>query len=682
MSDPVASTNWQSFQEAYDATDHEKYVALADRCDRYYTTEQWTEEELAGLGDKPALTINLASKTINALLGHYSATRADIILKPRRDATEAQAQVFSRVIDHILGATGYSSQHEKQMVEDGFICDRGFVDIRLSFDDNILGEVSIRSRDPRTVVLDPNASDYDPATWTQVFTHDWVSLDEIEVLYGKDKADTVQARYYEGDTYGSKTIRFGGGTQEELGHTEPDRKRIRSVRVVERQYRTLGKVREFVSMLTGDTRVVPHHWEEARVQAVAQQYGLALRNVLRSRVKWTVTADTTVLFDDWSPYDDFTIVPYFPYFRRGKPKGVMRDLLSPQDQLNKAESQQLHIVNTTANSGWVVEEGSLANMDEHDLEDSGAKTGLVVVYKKNRQPPAKIEPNRVPTGIDRISDKAAMYITDIPGAGPLVGMMPKADVSGVTLENSRDIALAGLAPAFANLALTRDFVARKIINLVQRFYTEPRLMRVTTWTGEEPTTEDVMINTDVLNNLTAGEYDYVVSTAPARDSFADVQFAQALELRNAGIMIPDHYVIKYSQLADKKEIMEMVKQLQGMGDPSPEQQQLEALQQRIAVETALAELEKLQAEVQKTVADAGLAQARAQGELADAQVTMQTPMAEMQNARQKLIAELTKQANELQNKLQLAQMHIEAKGRQTVYDRTSKFAEAVMKYNR
>lgn len=682
MSDPIAAANWQSFQECYDATDHERYVELADRCDAYYVTEQWTDDELAGLGDKPALTINLASKTINALLGHYAATRADIILKPRRDATEAQAQVFSRLLDHILDSTGYSAQHEKQMVEDGFVTDRGYLDIRLSFDDNILGEVSIRSRDPRTVVLDPNATDYDPATWTQVFTYDWTSLDDIELVYGKDKADTIQARCHEGDTYGTKSIRFGGGDQDEQGFDEIDRKRIRNVRVIERQYRRLGKVREFVSLLTGDTRVVPAHWEEERVQAVAQQYGLALRNVLRSRVRWTVTADTTVLFDDWSPYDDFTIVPYFPYFRRGKPKGVMRDLLSPQDQLNKAESQELHIINTTANSGWVVEEGSLANMDEHDLEESGAKTGLVIVHKKNRPAPTKIEPNRVPTGIERVSQKAAMYIADIPGAGPLVGMMPKSDVSGVTLENSRDIALAGLGPAFANLALTRSFVARRVISLVQMFYTEPRLLRVTNWMGDEPTTEDMLVNTDVLNNLTSGEYDFVVATAPARDTFADVQFAQAIEMRNAGIMIPDHYVIKYSQLADKKEIMEMVKQMQGLGETSPEQQQLESLQQRIAVETALAELEKLQAEVQKTVAEAGLAQARSQSELVDAQISMHTPMMEQQTARQKLIAELTKQANDLQNKLQLAQMHIDAKSRNTIYDRTSKFAEAVMKYNR
>ena len=44
-------------------------------------------------------------------------------------------------------------------------------------------------------------------------------------------------------------------------------------------------------------------------------------------------------------------------------------MISPQEQLNKISSQELHIVNTTANSGWVVESGSLSNMTEEELEE-------------------------------------------------------------------------------------------------------------------------------------------------------------------------------------------------------------------------------------------------------------------------------------------------------------------------
>jgi hypothetical protein len=109
------------------------------------------------------------------------------------------------------------------------------------------------------------------------------------------------------------------------------------------------------------------------------------------KVRWTVTADTVVLHDDWSPYDHFTLVPYFPYWRRGKPFGMVRNLISPQEQLNKISSQELHIVNTTANSGWVVESGSLTGMTADDLEEHGAETGLVLEYNRGSTPPAKIQ---------------------------------------------------------------------------------------------------------------------------------------------------------------------------------------------------------------------------------------------------------------------------------------------------
>ena len=137
-------------------------------------------------------------------------------------------------------------------------------------------------------------------------------------------------------------------------------------------------------------RMVPESWDEERTELFAREYGLGMLKKLIKKVRWTITADQVVLHDDWSPYKDFTIVPYFPYFRRGKPFGMVRNLLSPQEQLNKISSQELHIVNTTANSGWVVETGSLNGMTSDDLQERGAQTGLVLEYNRGSQPPSKI----------------------------------------------------------------------------------------------------------------------------------------------------------------------------------------------------------------------------------------------------------------------------------------------------
>ena len=93
---------------------------------------------------------------------------------------------------------------------------------------------------------------------------------------------------------------------------------------------------------------------------------------------------------------------------------------------------------------------------------------------------------------------------------------------------------------------------------------------------------------------------------PTRDSFNDMQFAEALNMRNVGIQIPDYRVIQYSHLTHKDAIANEVRQLTGLGELTPEQQELQ-------MRGAMAELEDAEAEVQKKRAQ--VEQLRTQAEL-------------------------------------------------------------------
>ena len=115
---------------------------------------------------------------------------------------------------------------------------------------------------------------------------------------------------------------------------------------------------------------------------------------------------------------------------------MVRNLLSPQEQLNKIASQELHIVNTTANSGWLVESGSLVGMNSDDLEEHGAETGLVLEYARGTTPPVKIQPNQIPTGLDRISQKAATNIKAISGINDSMLGTDSAEVSGIAIRQA------------------------------------------------------------------------------------------------------------------------------------------------------------------------------------------------------------------------------------------------------
>ena len=385
---------------------------------------------------------------------------------------------------------------------------------------------------------------------------------------------------------------------------------------------------------------------------------------MQKKVRWTVTCDKVVLHDDWSPYSDFTIVPYFAYFRRGRPFGMVRNLLSPQEQLNKISSQELHIVNTTANSGWMVETGSLVGMTADDLEEHGAETGLVIEYARGTNPPAKISPNSIPTGLDRIGQKAAANIQAISGINESMLGTDSAEVSGIAIQAKQNRGAIMIQVPLDNLRKTRHYLAEKILNLVQTFYTEERVIQVTNDSDPLKPREPMVINEmspegTIINDLTLGEYDVVVATAPARDSFDEVQFAEALNLRQAGVAIPDDAIIEYSHLAKKGELAKRIRVLTGV-EKTPEQQQAAQMQQQIQMQQVQLELEKLQAEVQKLNSEAAINISKVQDttdvqpqmRMAELQAKIEMKMQELQLRRE--LADLTNEVRTNQQQTQAA----------------------------
>ena len=391
------------------------------------------------------------------------------------------------------------------------------------------------------------------------------------------------------------------------------------------------------------------------------------------RVRWTVTADSVVLFDDFSPYDHFTIVPYFPYFRRGKPFGMVRNLLSPQEQLNKISSQELHIVNTTANSGWIVESGSLSGMTADDLEEHGAETGLVLEYNRGSTPPGKIPPNQIPTGLDRISQKAAMNIKQISGIGDAMLGQASPELSGVALKSLQNSGSLMLQVPLDNLAKTRQYLAEKVLHMIQAYYTEERVIQITDESDPFKPRKKVRVNQmtpagEIINDLTLGDYDVVVGTAPARDNFDEMQFAEAIELRSAGVPIPDDLIVEYSHLSRKADIAERIRQMQGTAPPSEEQIQLQQFQMESQIRSTQLEIAKLEAEVARLQTEAQLNQAKTQATASEPQLKV----AELQS-------KIQSKTEELQLRERLSQLTNEMRKDQSDTAAAAKMASAAMK---
>ena len=564
------------------------------------------------------------------------------------------------------------------MFADGIITSRGYLDLRIDHGDSMFGEVRVDKLNPKNVIPDPDAEDYDPDTWADVFTTKWLTPDDIEVLYNKADADYLRSLGQSSMPYGMDSVQ---ALRDRMGdHLNPmysggfDHSNVmRNLRVLDRQYRKMDRQKHFVSV-DGDMRQIPVDWDRNRIAFYVERFGFQVITKLVRRIRWTVTCDNVVLHDDWSPYKHFTVVPYYPYFRHGHTLGLTENLLDPQDLLNKATSQELHVINTTANSGYKVKAGALANMTIGELEHKGAQTGIVIEVNGDPNTDVqKIEPNQIPQGLDRMTFKAEEHIKGISGISDSMQGFDREDVAAKAIQAKRQAGSTNLVKPLDNLQRTDFILARNTLDLIQGYYTEQRVLTIVhdqaTGATEDFTINQVTPEGQVVNDLTIGEYTVSVTNVPMRDALEDSQFEQAMALREAGIMIPDSVLVDSSRLMNKKDI---IKQMQG-DQESPEAQAQAELQRRAQE----AEVSKLEGEAASKHADATLKNVKAQVEANTPPETGDpgNPALEMAQAQHEMDLEERRFAHEVQ----MDQMELELEERKQANELQLKAADQAQK---
>lgn len=609
----LCKTMWDRYDYMRDYG-HEQYMFLADKAGRMWYGDQWDEKVVAKLKGqgRPYLTMNMLINTTDTVVGEQINNRNETRFRPRygKDA-EKTADALNKVYKHISEGNQLTWLRT-DVYEDGLITGRGFYEVRISFNDNLYGEVEVTRLDPKVVLLDPDATEYDPDTWNDVGISRWVTPDDIETLYGKKYADKLRATAY--NAYSSSTgldvaddlrDRVASAYEMQGKVLDDNTDQSRFIRIFERQYRTIVKRKFFANLEHGDLRPVPDEWDDARIEEyLMANPAVAILEKMAKRIRWTVVACNEVLFDDWSPYEFFTVVPYFAHFRNGRTVGMVEQLFSAQDLLNKTLSQELHVVNTTANSGWVVKKGALTSMTPQELEVRGAETGIVIEVDEIGNID-KIQPNQIPSGIDRLAQTAQAYLKTL-GVSDYLRGEAREDVSARALEANQSQGKTGLARMNDNLIRSDVFLARAILACVQQFYVEERVLYITGGEGrpdEQITINQVTPEGEIVNDLTLGEYLITVDSANAAESLQDSEFEQALALRKEGIPIPDSVLIRSSRLMNKQEILDEMEA---------------AAQDPMTQRMREAEVAQAEAEVQKTQADAIRLQADAQNKAAQA----------------------------------------------------------------
>jgi hypothetical protein len=596
-----------------------EWAETASQCVSFLEGDQWDENERLDrqFRKRPCLTINKIKPLFNLVLGYMGNRRSQPIAKPGNDAlaSDSVAETLTRLLSSINAKQGLKYVQTDCFI-DGLSSGRGYIDCRLDFTENALGEVKLRSPNPFMVFPDPEADSYDPRDWNFVIESRWYSLNEILTYYGGISAEKANAiafdygnnrrtlddqwfynsRMSPASYFGLMALQgqeragffdrlFPTGPGSGVGSewfVDPQRKVIK---VLDCQHKMLVPCQQFVDVTTGRSTTVPDDWDEPKIRAVlaynaqkaieeGRQASVTVRRGMRTRYRWTVTAGDVLLHDDWSPYDRPTLMPFFPYFRRGRTQGMIHDLLDPQREINKRRSNVAEIVAKTAAGGWMYEEGSLKKEEERNLARYGSTPGVIVKYKQGREAPEQIQspmPNNSQMALETLATSDLKEISGINDSA--LGQVDTVQSGRAVLARQQQ-AVVAVEPYFDNFARTTQLLGEMQIHCIQLGYTEERIFRAR---GENGLDVVYKLNRRLAdgaieNDVTRGSYEAAVDLAPHTGSFEDLEFQVLMEMQEAGLPImqvaPD-IVLEASPVRRKQELIDRIRLSMGMMPGQP-----------------------------------------------------------------------------------------------------------------
>lgn len=333
-----------------------------------------------------------------------------------------------------------------------------------------------------------------------------------------------------------------------------------------------------------------------------------------------------VVYNEVSPYVDedgqpvCAIEGFTAYIDRGNRRyGVVRSMISMQDEINKRRSKLLHQLNSRQTIGVKGALDSVADMKREMAAPDGHVDVNIEAFEDAQR--VGMKPFEIVQQADQVSGQALLLQEskdeiDMFGPNPSLIGQTEGGASGRAIQAQQQAGMAELAPLYDGLKDWNIRVYRAMWSRIKQFWTEPRWVRILdaegqmAWTGfNQPQQIDAIdMNTgmpmvQMVNQPAMMDVDIIIEDVPDNVTLQQEQFEQLAQMAANNIPIPPELLIKASSVQDKGEILQMLKQQQE-GAQAAQMQAMERTERREDV--------KVQAQVQKDMAGAARDAASAQ----------------------------------------------------------------------
>lgn len=490
----------------------------------FFHGDQWSDKDKQALEEKrrPAITFNQVAPVVRAIAGTAITARQEVTYKGRGLEDTASADVWNE------GARWFRDQKDAEDEEvyafqDDIIAGLGFTETRLDYDEDPEGTPCVEHIDWQEMGFDYCARKRNLSDASRMWRARRMRRYDAKNLFPEADENDLDATWYERPNAGGSVIdreksrRYESDSEGEREPSSDDE--VTVVHVQWCEYEVFYRVRD---PMTGRNEDLTREQIEILAQRLPMVAGSAQRHKRKIWKQAFIGADLLETGDN--PVDGFTWQAMTCFYDPVKRLwyGMMRLMRDPQMWANKWRSQTLHLLNSTAKGGIMVEEGAVLNKPK--FLDSWAKSDEISYVADGALTENRIRDKPVspfPAGFYQLMEHAVNGIRDVTGVSLEMMGMREAEQAGVVENARRQQSMVMLAALFSSYKNYRKRQGRIMFQVMQRFVTPQRMAMILGDTFKEQAQQQgvppQMMAMDLVQRAYASTltYDIIVDEAPA-----------------------------------------------------------------------------------------------------------------------------------------------------------------------
>lgn len=568
-------------------TINQSFWGEADTDSRFMANDQTLWNDL--YGNLPAnrrrqFCFNRIRRIVNMVSGYQRRNRKSTIVIPVDNGDEQTADEYTKIMMWANNREGILETISESF-EGALVTGMNLLHVWMDYRSDIVsGNIKVDNCSYNSFLIDPyfrkpDLSDCN-GLWKRSYLtkRECISLmpdraDEIIGLIGNDTGTARDGKFQfmpESYNYGYKNLL----TYDEF------------------YYRDFRRQKVLVDTRSGEQ--MEWKWDnEERLKLFLQSYPeVTLLEQEIPTVKLAIIIQGKVFYDGPNPMgiDKYPFVPVFCYYYPQLPyfnyriEGMVRGLRDAQYLYNRRKITELDILESQVNSGWIYKENALVNPNDVFLNGQGK--GLALKEEAQITDVQQIIAPSIPPSMIQLSELLGREIQEISGVNEELLGSAVDDKAGILSMLRQGAGLTTLQGIFDQLDRSQKLLGGIILELIQNNFTPGKAQSII---GKKPS--------DQFYNKAFGRYHAVVEEGLNTSTQRQMQFAQLLQLREAGIPIPDDLLIESATIQDKKKLVETIRAQQS------QQSKIQQMQMQTALEEQKANIELAHA---RTIADQGL----------------------------------------------------------------------------